>query len=457
MAGVPQREIEVALRVGRAEDDRWHVRKDGSRFYGSGILAPIHEPPDGLIGFIKVLRDQTERMRAEKERERLLTLATESNRIRDEFLSTISHELRTPLNSVFGWTQLLRQGSVASHMVPQALEIIERNARQQAELIDDLLDVSRIVTGKLRLQLEPVPLAAIASAAIESLRPAADAKGIKMSGAVWPTACRLRRRRSAAADLLEPAVERHQVHAGRRPRRRVVDACTAHVELAVRDTGIGIATGVPAARLRPLPAGRQRTTRMQAASGWDSPSCATSSSCTAAAWRWKAPAAARGRPFACSCRALPCQHMVVPLTSQCFRRLRFLPECSKASAFSSWTMSPMPGSSWRLRLAEPGPRSILAGSSAAALEAAAITAPHIVLVDLAMPEVDGFGFLKRFRAITGATRLVPVVAVTAYTRQEDRDRCFAAGFDAHITKPIDLRQLVTLVAGLLVSDDGNGT
>ena len=157
---------------------------------------------------------------AEQERARLLVLeqaarkqAEEANRTKDEFLATLSHELRTPLNAILGWVQVLRTGKLDPAAGARALETIERNARSQAQLIADLLDVSRIITGKLRLDFKPVDLRRIIDSALESVRPAADAKGIharhldRPAGEPGP-----RRRRPPPAGDLEPAVERHQVH-----------------------------------------------------------------------------------------------------------------------------------------------------------------------------------------------------------------------------------------------------
>src|SRR6185295_8525326 len=134
--------------------------------------------PYNMVG---VTLDITERRNAEEERERLLLSAQEANRLKDEFLATVSHELRTPLNAVLGWTHLLRSNNLDKEGRARALETIERNARSQQQLIEDLLDVSRIITGKLRLDVRPVEPSAFIGAAIEAVRPAAQAKEIIIS------------------------------------------------------------------------------------------------------------------------------------------------------------------------------------------------------------------------------------------------------------------------------------
>ena len=167
--------------------------------------------------------------------------ARAANRAKDEFLAMLSHELRTPLNVVLGWISMLRLGTVREDRAARALEIIERNARQQAELIDDLLDVSRIVTGKLRLELRPVALAPIVSTAVESLRPTAQAKGITVSCAPFPDESTIRgdadRLHQIAWNLISNAIKFTP------PNGHVWVELTRdehHVTCTVRDTGIGI-------------------------------------------------------------------------------------------------------------------------------------------------------------------------------------------------------------------------
>ena len=179
--------------------------------------------------------------RSKAERSAALERERDANRLKDEFLATLSHELRTPLNAVLGWTRVLRTARVAPATQARALESIERNARAQARLIEDLLEVSRIVTGKLRLQMEEVDLAAIVDAAVEVVQPAAAAKRLRLidpSGR--PSRDHRGRPRSAAAGRLEPAVERREVHASRRPGLGQARAAATVTCITVRDSGPGI-------------------------------------------------------------------------------------------------------------------------------------------------------------------------------------------------------------------------
>src|SRR5262249_33937692 len=149
--------------------------------------SPIRDASGRIVGASKIARDITERKRIEVERAALLAReqaaraeADGANRAKDEFLAVVSHELRTPLNAVYGWARMLHAGEISGEEARRALATIVRNANAQVQLIDDLLDVSRIITGKMRLAVRPVDLRAVVEAALDTVRPAADAKGIRM-------------------------------------------------------------------------------------------------------------------------------------------------------------------------------------------------------------------------------------------------------------------------------------
>src|SRR4051812_8475615 len=180
--GLPEMELRTAEATGRSEGEGWRVRKDGSRFWGDEIMSPIRGSSGELQGFAKVVRDLTDRQRAALEREQLYTQAQEANRLKDEFLGTVSHELRTPLNAILGWTRLLEIGEMNLDEARRrrAIATIKRNAEVQAQLVDDLLDVSRIISGKTRLEVQPTDLRQVLANAVESLQPAAAARGLTL-------------------------------------------------------------------------------------------------------------------------------------------------------------------------------------------------------------------------------------------------------------------------------------
>jgi PAS domain S-box-containing protein len=180
-ATVPSDHLRIALEQGRFEGDALCVRHGESAFDALVLLMPVRAADDTPRGFALVVRDITERKRLEDRlRSRAEDLAA-ANRAKEDFLATLSHELRTPLNAMLGWTRLLRMDRLDAAGTIRALETIERNAHVQEQLIADILDVSRIVTGRLRLDLRPIELAPVVDAAIETLQPSAAAKGVELS------------------------------------------------------------------------------------------------------------------------------------------------------------------------------------------------------------------------------------------------------------------------------------
>ena len=194
-SGWPDHELQVAAETGKFVDTGWRLRKDGTTFWANVTITALRDEAGQLLGFAKLTRDLTQAKRAEaietanQQREEMLDAernarmtAQRATRLKDEFLATLSHELRTPLSAILGWTQLLLRAerSKGPEEHKRAIEIIDRNARAQVKLIDDLLDLSRVMTGKLRLDLHQVSLASIVEAAVDSARPSADVKGIRL-------------------------------------------------------------------------------------------------------------------------------------------------------------------------------------------------------------------------------------------------------------------------------------
>ena len=178
-------EDDVIARIHRGERvhhfETIRRRKDGTLLPISLTISPICDPDGIVIGASKIARDITERKQAEAERARLLRVAQEASRLKDDFLATLSHELRTPLNAILGYTRMLRSGLIIEDKQGRAMEIIERNATSLTEIIEDVLDVSRIISGKIRLNVRSVDLQTVIREGIEAVRPAADARGFVSS------------------------------------------------------------------------------------------------------------------------------------------------------------------------------------------------------------------------------------------------------------------------------------
>ena len=224
------------------------ITKDGREIPIEDSGAPIKDENGTVIGAILVFHDVSERRRIEREREKLLkseqaarSEAENANRLKDEFLATVSHELRTPLNAILGWSSMLNRGPFDEENIRPALEVIERNAKVQGELINDILDVSRIITGKLRIEPKPVELAPIIESAVDTLRPAADAKSISLelsldsnSGVVLGDQSRLRQ---IIWNLVSNAIKFTPDGGQIEIRLQQADS---HLDLIVSDSGIGI-------------------------------------------------------------------------------------------------------------------------------------------------------------------------------------------------------------------------
>ena len=283
------------IRAGQSVDHFQTVRrrKDGGLIHVSLTVSPVHAANGTIVGASKIARDITEQKRLADELEH-------ANRIKDEFLATLSHELRTPLHAILGYTQILRQDTLDDDKRHGALQIIERNTRALSQIVSDLLDVSRIVSGKMQLETQRCDLAP-SSARIDA---AADLRPKSVGWKAW--ACRVivrRRSGAASADHLEPAGQRREVHACRRTGPDRVDH-GGQAELTVADSRTDRA-GLPATPVRTPPPGRQPG-RRYADSASVSPPSGISSSCTAARFRGSGGQAARHvRVSALWCRSTP--------------------------------------------------------------------------------------------------------------------------------------------------------
>ncbi|MDB6157236.1 MAG: torS, partial [Gammaproteobacteria bacterium] len=246
--GTPRSELQQAAQTGRAADERWHIRKDGSRFWASSVLASLGPSADGRGGFVKFMRDATEHKLTEDQlyaatvaAKNAQAEAVSANKSKDEFISTVSHELRTPLNTIRLWTRMLQSDKLPDSDRLEGIRMIERAAIAQQQLVDDLLDVSRIASGKLRLTLRETRLAGSIQDAVEAVRPVSENRGIHFSSQISDDIGIVRadpdRIQQIVWNLLSNAVKftpsggRVEVVA-----RRDRDA----VEIKVTDTGIGI-------------------------------------------------------------------------------------------------------------------------------------------------------------------------------------------------------------------------
>ena len=572
---IPEKELTTAASTGRAEDERWHVRRDGSRFWASGVVTSVRDYNGNLIGFVKVMRDMTERNKLTEERDRLFALSMDmlsivhldgsfqrvnpafqevlgfseeellamavfdlvhpedldstlngyeklaagepiklmenrlrckdatykwvawsyfpvpedgvafgvgrdntdvrrmsgvlqlrareledANRIKDEFLATMSHELRTPLTSILGWSRLIDSNKLSEKEKEHAVRVIQRNAEIQSKLIEDLLDVSRIITGKLKMEFGPVSFAAITEGVINSMRPAIEAKQLELTTAIDPAAGPIlgdaSRLQQIVMNLLSNAIKFTRPGGRIEVRLERPDSC---VRLEVKDTGIGIAAEhlpVIFERFRQVDSSNVRAhgglglglaivdylVRQQ--SGLVSA---------------ESEGVGKGARF-----RVEFPLMSSELIASNPSRLEL------SSELSGTVMEPSPASEdnklkgLRILLIEDDPdtqeflAAVLQGngaevialdSSAGALIEVDRAKPDLIVSDIGMSQENGYELIQKVRRLDAESGgRIPAIALTAYAGNSDRRRALMAGFQTHLPKPVDPDDLLAAVLSL---------
>jgi PAS domain S-box-containing protein len=471
-------ELEEATRIGSFEDEGWRLRKDGSRFWANVVITPIREVDGTLVGFAKVTRDLSERKRHEEERislaraeeakqvaeanqERARVLADdlrsardraeEATRVKDEFLATVSHELRTPLNAILGWARLLETGSLPPEKTTRAVETIVRNAIAQNQIIDDLLDVSRIITGQLRLDVDYVDVNQIVSAALDVVRPAAEAKGLTVQWMLNPDAGVIKgdagRLQQVLWNLLTNAVKftprGGRVHV-------MLHRAESYVTVEVADTGKGIAPEFIHRVFDRFTQHESSNSRRTGGLGLGLAIVKHLTELHGGTVTVHSDGENTGSTFVVK---LP----VVPVRAS-------RPE-ARASAGPSDDMSCPPELAGLKVLVVDDERDArelvqavlqrakavvtLASSAADAFAKIRQQMPDVIVSDIGMPGQDGYVFISQLRALPreGGGR-IPAVALTAYARADDRRKALLAGFQNHAAKPIEPQELMIVIANL---------
>jgi PAS domain S-box-containing protein len=456
-------DILARLRRGEKLDHFETIRqtKDGRRLNISLTVSPIRDTRGRVIGASKIARDITERKLLEEERTRAaervraaLRTADEASRLKDDFLAMVSHELRNPLNSIVGWAGLLRAGKLDDAKIEQAVAAIFRASQVQDQIIGDLLDISRIVSGSMRLDVRPLQLTEVLEEAVTTITPTADAKQIRLQMTLDPFASALAgdasRLRQVFWNLLSNAVK----FTARGGQVQVISRrVNSFIEVVVTDTGIGIDPAF-------LPHIFERFRQADSSASRQSSGLGLGLAIVrhlvelhgGTVW---AESKGKGQGSSFSVR--------LPTTIA-------LGVSSKDDGMRSMTEQVLPAddvpSLHNLKVLvvddEPAAREIastvlgqanaevrLAESANKALEILDQWQPDVIVADIGMPEVDGYEFIRRVRKRSleqgGA---IPAAALTAYARTQDRLRLLSEGYQMHVPKPVQPAELVTVVASL---------
>ena len=455
----PDEEPQILARLRRGERidhyETVRVAKDGRRLDVSLTVSPIHEATGKVIGASKIARDITEQKRTQEEIARLLAAeraarqdAEVASRTKDEFLATLSHELRTPLTAMLGWLTILRAHKLDKKTTEHAIETIERNAKAQAQLIEDLVDISRIVGGKLNLEVVPTELMPIVDAAIEVVRPAADAKEITIDvnydATVGPVAGDASRLQQVIWNLLSNAVK-FTPNGGKVSVdfRRV----GGFAEVAVRDTGIGISSDfLPHVfeRFRQAESSATRSHRgmglglaivrhlvelhggtVSAASDGENRGTTITIHLPLAAIEKRRPTRASRKTNGDEAHAL--------------KGLRILLVEDEPDARELISMV----------LQSSGAEVDAVDSAKGALESLSLVAPDVLVSDIGLPLESGYDLIRQVRAMASDTKKVPAIALTAFATENDRKLSLSAGFQAHLAKPVEPSDLLKAIKGVI--------
>ncbi|HEY0100837.1 MAG TPA: PAS domain S-box protein [Pyrinomonadaceae bacterium] len=428
---------------------------DGTRVADASITAV--KAVDGSVEFFIVqASDITERKRVEEERERLLREAQEANRLKDEFLATVSHELRTPLTAILGWAQLLRGGQLEGEAAVRALDTIERNARSQAQLINDLLDVSRIVTGNLRLDVVPVSPHSFIDPAVEAVRPAAEAKGVRLQKVIDTGVLTVMgdpsRLQQVVWNLLTNAVK-FTPRDGRVQVR--LERVNSQIEIAVSDTGAGIEPEFLPHVFERFRQADQRTTRQHGGLGLGLAIVRHLMELHGGTVRANSAGEGTGATFTVTLpiAAVHRREETEERTPEAARDMSPAHDCpERLDGLKALVVDDEPDARELLSvgLGQCGAQVTMASSARDALAALAAAKFDVLISDIGMPGEDGYELIRRVRELPpGAGGRTPAVALTAYARTEDRLRAMRAGFEMHVSKPVELAELIAIVANLV--------
>jgi PAS domain S-box-containing protein len=460
-SGVPERELENARTRGSAGDFRWQMRKDGSGFWASGFVYALRDEAGKLIGYVKVVHDATEKKVAEEQLKEALareqdarTEAESANRSKDEFITLVSHELRSPLNAILGWTRILGQGRRDEELYYRGIEVIERSARMQSQLVEDLMDIARAIGGKLRMEVRPMDVAEAIEKAEEVVRPAAEAKGISLDTRLDRNAGQITgdpdRLQQVVSNLLSNAVK--FTNEGGRVEVRL-ERIDPYIQITVRDTGRGIK---PEFLHYVFDRYRQADAfggRRAGGLGLGLPLVRLLVEMHGGSVEADSEGEGKGATFTVKLPVRAVYTAEIEGAPPAPDRRRPLAEVWAVIVDDEADARALVSSVLELR----GARVTAFGAAREALDLLTDDTgprPDILISDLSMPDEDGISLIRKLREWERRQGhdVLPAIALTAFGRAQDRTDALEAGFQMHVIKPAGLAELVVAVRSLILDD-----
>lgn len=436
------------------------VRADGAEFPMEATISQA--TVDGQKFFTAIVRDVTARIRADEERTRLLEAeqkaraaaeeaerkAQEANRAKDEFLATLSHELRTPLTAILGWVRLIRGGKLSTDQFERGLTVIERNTKAQAELIEDLLDISRVISGKMLLDTRPVELARVVEAAIDVIRPTAEAKQLHLhfGNTLGP------RRVLGDPHRLQQIIWNLLSNAAKfTPREGCIGVTLSerdeYAEFSIYDSGRGITPEFLPRLFERFSQADSTTTRKFGGLGIGLALVRHLVEAHGGSVRAESAGEGKGAAFTVLLPLIPRQ-----LEAAAEKRAPFVfrsasPGEHMLDGLHVLVVEDEPDALELIAmvLQRSGARVTAVMTAAEALQVIERLQPDVVISDIAMPDQDGFDLIRELRR---RGHRIPAAALTAFAKDEDRARALSAGFQVHLSKPVEPEELTTEVARL---------
>jgi PAS domain S-box-containing protein len=445
-------ELEIVLRDGIFRDEGWRMRKDGTQFWADVTLTPVRDAAGTLRGFAKITRDMTARRRAEEQRGLLYreqaarAEAERASQLKDAFLATLSHELRTPLNAIVGWTHLLLATQLDAE-TRHGVEVISRNAAAQTKLISDILDISRISTGRVQLRVQRVHMDEVISGAVDAVAPAAGAKGIRVTRLIstdaGPVSGDPDRLQQVVWNLLSNAVK-FTPKGGRVEVR--LQRVNSHVEIAIQDSGIGIAPEFLPYVFEPFRQADPTPARAHGGLGLGLAIVRHLVELHGGRVYAASPGHDKGSTFVVDLPSLPLsdglevrgEPAALPANPNLQGTVVLLVEDDADSRQLEEKM-----------LQAAGARVHAVASAAEGLALMREARPQVIVTDIEMPGESGYDLIRKVRGLPfDQGGLTPAIALTAYARTEDRIRSLAAGFQMHLAKPVHPSELTAAVAAV---------